>query len=38
MLRVEYNPQDPNYLAVVVMDSPKTLILDVRYVPLGGAR
>mmetsp|Transcript_33669 Transcript_33669/g.68899 ORF Transcript_33669/g.68899 Transcript_33669/m.68899 type:complete len:345 (+) Transcript_33669:142-1176(+) len=30
LLRVEYNPQDPNYLAVVVMDSPKTLILDVR--------
>lgn len=30
LLRVEYNKQDSNYMAVVVMDSPKTLILDVR--------
>lgn len=30
LLRVEYNKQDPNYLAVVVMDSNKTAILDIR--------
>lgn len=30
LLRVAWNKQDRNYLAAIVMDSPRTVILDVR--------
>lgn len=34
LLRLAWNKQDPNYLATFMMDSPKAIILDVRYVKL----
>lgn len=30
LLRLQFNRQDPYYIACVVMDSPKTVIIDVR--------
>lgn len=30
LLRLAWNKQDPNYLATALMDSPKTIILDIR--------
>mmetsp|Transcript_13911 Transcript_13911/g.23585 ORF Transcript_13911/g.23585 Transcript_13911/m.23585 type:complete len:327 (+) Transcript_13911:66-1046(+) len=30
LLRVAWNKQDPNYLATILADSPKTIILDIR--------
>ena len=29
-LRLAWNKQDPNYLATILMDSPTTIILDIR--------
>lgn len=31
LVRLAWNKQDPNYLAVIPMDSNKTIILDIRY-------
>jgi len=30
LLRLAWNKQDPNYLATVMMDSSKVIVLDVR--------
>ncbi|KAL0478073.1 DDB1- and CUL4-associated factor 7 [Acrasis kona] len=30
LLRVGWNKQDPNYLATIMMDSPRVVILDIR--------
>jgi WD repeat-containing protein 68 len=30
LLRLAWNKQDPNYLATILADSPKTIILDIR--------
>ena len=30
LLRLAWNKQDPNYLATILMDSPRTIILDIR--------
>jgi WD repeat-containing protein 68 len=30
-LRVAWNREDPNYLATIMMESNKTLIVDIRY-------
>lgn len=30
LLRLEWNKQDPNYLATFMVDSQKTIILDIR--------
>ena len=30
LLRIEWNKQDPNYLATFTLDSKKTVILDIR--------
>jgi len=30
LLRLNWNKQDPNYLATILMDSPRTVILDIR--------
>ena len=30
LLRLAWNKQDPNYLATILMDSPTTIILDIR--------
>lgn len=30
LLRVVWNKQDPNYMATILADSPKTIILDIR--------
>jgi len=32
LLRLNWNKQDPNYLAAIMMDSPIAIILDVRFV------
>ena len=32
LLRIAWNKQDPNYLATILTDSPKAVILDIRYV------
>ena len=31
LLRIAWNKQDPNYLATILTDSPKAIILDIRY-------
>ncbi|GFR42912.1 hypothetical protein Agub_g3910 [Astrephomene gubernaculifera] len=31
LLRLGWNRQDPRYMATLVMDSPKVVILDIRY-------
>lgn len=31
LLRLEWNSMDSNYLATIIMDSPKTIIIDIRY-------
>jgi WD repeat-containing protein 68 len=31
LLRVAWNKQDPHYLATMLSDSPRTVILDIRY-------
>ena len=30
LLRLSWNRQDPNYLATIMSDSPRTVILDIR--------
>jgi WD repeat-containing protein 68 len=30
LLRLTWNKQDPNYLATILLDSQKTVILDIR--------
>lgn len=30
LLRLAWNKQDSNYLATILMDSPKTVVLDIR--------
>jgi WD repeat-containing protein 68 len=30
LLRIGWNKQDPNYLATILMDSPRVIILDIR--------
>jgi len=37
LLRLAWNKQDPNYLATILMDSPKTVILDIRVPSLPAA-
>jgi len=37
LLRLSWNKQDPNYLATILMDSPKTIILDIRVPSLPAA-
>jgi WD repeat-containing protein 68 len=32
LLRLAWNKQDPHYLATMLSDSPRTVILDIRYV------
>ena len=31
LLRLAWNRQDPRYLATIALDSPKTLVLDIRF-------
>lgn len=31
LMRLSWNKQDPNYLAAILTDSSKTVILDIRY-------
>lgn len=31
LLRLSWNKQDPRYIAAFAMDSPKVLVLDIRY-------
>lgn len=31
LMRLSWNKQDPNYLATILTDSAKTVILDIRY-------
>lgn len=31
LLRLSWNKQDPRYMATILMDSPKVVILDIRY-------
>lgn len=31
LLRIAWNKQDPNYLATILTDSSKAIILDIRY-------
>jgi hypothetical protein len=31
LLKLAWNKQDPNYLATILTDSPKAIILDIRY-------
>lgn len=31
LLRLAWNKQDPNYLATMMTDSSKAIILDIRY-------
>jgi len=37
LLRLAWNKQDPNYLATIMMDSSKTIILDIRVPSLPAA-
>lgn len=32
LMRLSWNKQDPNYLATILTDSPKTVIVDIRSV------
>ena len=31
LLRLAWNKQDPNYLATILTDSPRAIILDIRF-------
>lgn len=31
LLRLAWNKQDPRYMAALLLDSPKVIILDIRY-------
>ena len=35
LLRLGWNKQDPNYLATILLDSQKTVILDIRVSSVG---
>jgi len=37
LLRIAWNKQDPNYLATILMDSGKTIVLDIRVPSLPSA-
>jgi hypothetical protein len=34
LLRLSWNKQDPNYLATMMMDNSKAIIIDIRYVDI----
>jgi WD repeat-containing protein 68 len=34
LIRLAWNKQDPNYIATIMADSPRAIILDIRYLVL----